>query len=470
MVPDIEIGLALLQCSIERYCNPEYNITSLFEPSPSGELKIAQSKVLVNETDSVNLSRASTSHNAVFKQPSAKSVDINNVTDASVTHDDAENEKENIFGKSKTSSKQVLEIHALSTTSESQRSVPETQMTITETQSTIKETQNSIAQSQINYDEITLNETSIQPSISTSSRNKSSLDIEHQANAPNVQTSQSTSSKARSLRSNSTSTSNMECSNLFNFSESNSSYESMRKRKITEDENLQVSEVAKETQPNNNKSTQAAKKKKCNSIVDSDSDDEISPVQTTSKEAVHSSRKRNAEMATGGIFNFGDLVMKKRKTVKSANSDDASITCAPNSAQTTSSNDGPKGIIPLEKPREAQKHLLKKTSSDSIDSNDSGVWLSKKLRDVSLSDYASASIKTESISEIGESFINTEDIKPDKLPSLFQLKETSMESTKSEIVATRKQFVKKQNFKPQKFIITCQMIPSDQLNNKDTVL
>lgn len=213
---------------------------------------------------------------------------------------------------------------------------------------------------------------------------------------------------------------------LFNFTDTSLSGSMQRKRKTSESSDDSNPPVA------NKRSKRSDPKPAKNRIIDDDSEEEVRP--TTSR----NSRKRTADKASnsdGGLFNFNTNFVKKMKPIEDLSQEQA-----------------PKGILPIAKPRSPVRPDIEKFI-DYDDSCDAGEWLPKKLFSVDINDSTDG-IKTEKLDLLS---IDTEDIKPRDLSSLFNVLENTI-STTSSLVSHRKQFVKKQNFKPQRCVVSTKVL------------
>jgi len=189
----------------------------------------------------------------------------------------------------------------------------------------------------------------------------------------------------------------------------------------------------------------ATKRNKIHRIIDEDSDENEVPSRQT--------RERTAKTAMGndkGLFAFSTKTLQKpRQTSSEAVA-----------AQRTAS-----GIIPLATRQLPAKELTQDKDVDE-DSCDSGVWLSKKVTSVKLSDSVDG-IKKEK-PEPESSFVKTEDINPEHYQTLFNVHETTSFNSITSVVSKRKQFVKKKNYKAQSTVAALKSVPvEDTYQNLD---
>lgn len=245
----------------------------------------------------------------------------------------------------------------------------------------------------------------------------------------------------RSTRSNKT----LNDTNFFNFSSASSSgnaKKSQKQKQQIPDKSENSKEQSKQAavQEKHDKPTRSSGRKR--TIRDISDDEEASPKVTQPL----SSRKRAAATApveTGGLFAFNTNFAKKSRPSIEAQEQTQKVS----------------GIIPMQKVCE-RSPVKKVYQPESNDSNDSGVWLSKKMssfRLESIDGIKSEPVETTTEASAIEPSIDTQDTKPFKF--FFNVEENSNYlGDSSSILSKRKSFVKKQNFKSQKNIVTMTLV------------
>lgn len=407
MVTEVEIGSAVLHASTELWCNPEQSVVNSLvapeEPS-SSQLKITNSKILRPESLHVGDSMGPPPSKRSRGRPPATKV-VSEVVNLDSDDDEDKNDKENVPNV-------PIEI-------------PETQASIElpETQaSELPETQESFvsAVNEISVDAEKLNE------ISEVNNNKRAT----RSATKSPEKAPATKEAASTSRFSNISSASLSNADLFNFKTSPSRN---RKRKTSETVDAPIPSTSK-----NSADPKPAPKK--GRFVVLDSDDEAStppPVQKSS------TRKRPATSDTDGLFSFNTSFAKRLKPTKEASQDPI----------------GPSGIIALT-PKPVAPSPVKKFHNDFDDSCDSGVWLSKAMISVNLNDDIDGDLmKIEPDLTLNKN--KAEDIKPSSFVTLFSVLNTPSDTnstTTSSMVSKRKQFVKKQNFKPQSNIVTMKLL------------
>jgi hypothetical protein len=404
----MEIGAAVLHASTELWCNPEQaavNSLLIRENPSSSQLRITKSKTLVVD-----------SHDSMGppppKRPRGKPAKVSTqIVPEEVVSLDSDDDEEKSEGSNKENvpdmpmelpETQVSEVGELPETQISEE-MPEMPMELPETQdSFVTAADGGDAREEVNNNTRTT---------------RSSTKSPEKAPAPSTSSRIDTTNKA--LTNVSFASAPMSKSDLFNFTSSSSAGESSRN---TRKRKNSVEAPISENLPASKKPTPAKKSR----IIDDDSDEEV-PVPPKNPK-----RKRAAEPDLGGLFAFNTSFIKRMKP-----------------AEPSQSPTKPSGIIALTPKPAEEVSVARRVRHISEDSCDSGVWLSKAMTSVKLDDSI---VKPEP-----DSSLNTQDIKLESYPTLFSVVETTKStnmSTTSTTVPKRKQFVKKQNFKPQSSIVT----------------
>lgn len=404
MIAETEIGLAILHCSKEHWCNPESTVKRLIRPGEAALLKFTKSAVTVAHTESSGL----ITQMEPPKIPRKRSHAGNIVETIDLSDDDFGN-KENIAKKV-----MLTQTHESLSLGETEAESPFETPTEQVTQISLPETQESFASAfetnQSNQQSLTRQDTQLSK-ISTRSKNSSTIP------------------------------------GLFNFSMNNEKIEvkkNQRKRQNSEEPDIpgpskksknQVVPKVQETK------TRATRKKK---ILSDSSEDE-----PTAKPEPAKTRKRTAATAlSDGLFNFNTNFTKKSRKVEMSQDPVPEIS----------------GIIPISIQSNKKLSPVKEFDFPKYDdSNDAGIWLSKKMTSIKLSSSPDK-IKSEPV-EMSEDIpdidpsIDSQDIKPSLLKNLFNVEENSFFSgSSSSVVSIRKSFVKKQNFKSQTSIVTMKTV------------
>lgn len=403
MISDTEIGLAMLHCSIERWCNPEFKTASIFEPTQSENLKITKSKVLATGTEhseSVNIETPTTSKRVRRNKPAV--VDIADLE----SEETGASNKENV--PNHTATEDI--------------SLPVTQ-TDDPMPSTLTESINIPATIQTDLSSI--------PDQDESSTDSSRFPP-RRTTRRSPMTSESTFQSAVSRVDSQSST----ASSLFNFTEASAvSKQSQRKRKNTENENDSI-QPSTSAAPSKQVQEQPVTKKSKRNQVQDDADEEPLPQP-------RSTRKRPANDSEGGLFAFNTKFSKKSKPT-----------------EVEKESQGVVGIVPFSKPRGPSPAVSRKSTDGCLSDLGDGVWLSKKMLLLDVTDGIKSEIlitpiKIERIKK--EATMDSQDIKPSQLDTLFSVLESTLTTTTS-LVSKRKQFVKKLNFKPQDKVVTTKSV------------
>lgn len=437
VITELEIGCAVLHCSTERFCNPENSISSLIGTSYTPKLIITRSKNLALETDSVNLQDPV----PVRTRGRPKKATITKVVETINLSSDEEVElpnKENV-----PSAKETQESSSNAPINEEAEvapapvpindcCIPVTQDDLTKdddnatnvpsqrTTRATRSTKGSVERSVISPKPpsssglFSFNNTSLNVSLNNRTQRKPSLEQQHVI-SPKPPSSMG----------------------LFSFNDTslNASAEknrTLRKRKNSE--NAEANEASTANKIATKSSVEpVAKRNKIHKIVeDSDEDDnEIPPT-----------RKRSAKNALGndGLFAFSTSFAKKTRK-------DLNETAEVSKEET--------GFLPYQKScKSPTKPPLTSTYVDSLE--DSGVWLSKKMISVNLSDSSDV-MKSEVLEP--DYTVETQDIKPEEYAAMFNVvvKSSGFDSSSS-VVSKRKQFVKKKNYKEQSSIVTMKIV------------
>lgn len=416
MIPETEIGLAVLHCSIETFCNPETS-ASKFKTSDAALLKVTTSKDLALGTDSLNLQAPTTSRarRSPKKSAPAKIVEALNL--------DSDKEVE-IINKENIPSAEETQI--------SISYVPAVEAEFHEEVASQLETPLENISMHVTADSVLTNESKDDPKDSSVFSKRLT-----RSSAETTEKRFEASSKP------------MSSSSLFNFSDTslgcsagNSRVQRKRKNSVSHKSVAEpvpgpTTRGKKKKQDTNPVKEPTAKRNKIHQIIHDDSaDNEPQP---------RSTRKRAADEAAmgrdGGLFAFNTNFLKK-------------VRHNPNETQ-ESFMEGI-GMVRLEKPRESLVKQLTSYVHEYDDSCDSGIWLSKKMISVNLNDSPDG-MKSE-VPEL-DSFVNTEDIKPQQYVSLFNVLETSSGfNSITSVVSKRKQFVKQKNFKSQSSVVTMKTV------------
>lgn len=407
LIPEIEIGMAILRCTIEQFCNPAFlqieNFTG-FQRTSTSQIMITKSKVLIENT-------CDNGEYSGFKRPQnpVRIVD-------SIDLSDDEDEKILPTRKEIPPTPEDDEMFILDYEEPSPVDIPETM--------------------------------------------HSSAGIFSSLNIPETQTSQNSIEPIESQPSSS-----KNASNLFEFDTFNSKNNKKRKAPaIIEEEEDEVAEapvVDIVVKP-------VAKKPKNNpvpKIVHPDSDDEVmAPVASTV------SRKRLATSATkGGLFSFNRPVAKRSRQV-SIDLDNSNSLDSVNTANDISSGlsrvSSGESLFPS-LPQSKRQRSFSSLSGSTIDY--SGVWLSKTFSNCSIKTLKEEDIKKEyeEVGGLGTEdnkpqnmcvYFQVQQIKMD-LKSVTDRSDTICNESGQKKF---KKFIKKKNYKSQCEILRTKLVSADE--------
>lgn len=399
MVPEMEIGTAVLHATTELWCNPEQSaMNSLLardEPS-SSQLRITKSKVLV--PDSMHCSD-------LMGPPSPKRL-LRKITISKplVNVDTVDLDSDNDEETTERSNKE---------------NIPEETVEIPETQ---VDSHMEVELSQNQYSELPTIEESFESALSRQEVDESQQKVikkQRMTRSSIIVPEEPNKTSATTIKLISNASVPMSNNDLFNFTSSvDGSLKNSRKRKNSEAEELPVVSTSKKVdaqKPNNKKSRV---------------DDSVEEAQQVPKQKP--SRKRAADNEICGLFSFNTSFAKRVKP-----------------AEVSQDANKPSGIVAFV----AKPHDPSPVKKVEYDSYDSGVWLSKAMISMNLNELKKG---VEVKVELDTSF-NVEDVKPTSCATLFSVLENS-NSTTSSIISKRKQFVKKRNFKPQTSIVNIKII------------
>lgn len=404
MVSETEIGIALLHCSVERYCNPDHCTTSLFEPSQAVGLKITRSKILIEGTEIPKDEAGPSTSRGRGRSRKRKADEVVVIESVNLSSDEevTAGNKENIPS---------MPVHSNTETqlSVANDSLPETQFSVVN--EPVHEPTSNAADSLI---------ASEGPSVVAVPK---SINIEVESEKEQQIVSR-TSSKAISQETSS--------SSLFNFTNVANAKSQRKRKNVVTEETSTLSETIqklKEREP-------VSKRSKKNQILDSD--EEI--------QSPRASRKRPVP-ATDGLFAFKTNLAKKAK---------------PSNVVEIEQKKEVSGIIQISKVSVTSTIKV----DNCFDGNlvETGVWLSKRMLSINMNnspDGEVSVIKSEPESPPDQDIAMTseENFKPAKMESLFNVIEKSVgKPLSSSTLSNRKQFVKKLNFKPQDKVVTTQSI------------
>lgn len=442
MIPMTEIGLAMLYCSLSHWCNPELQTDAFFE-SQTGLLRVKSSRNFVEGT-------SEKSEFLVPKKPGGRSKTKKPVEEQSeVASVELTGEEEivTVKGKENVPSQNSLESFV---------TIPETQHheIISQYQEmTIDESFNpKIHSSQLDCQPSTSSRPNFSNLVSrkTSGVNESeivtneSLKQRAAESVSSVFTPQALSTSARTTRKRkneddevssassvkapkTASLASTSDSELFNFSDFGSTQKRTSQRKQQDDKGTDLSSLSE---------LQANKKHRSNR----DDPDDTSSSSVVQNRAPRS-RKRPLEIDndSNDLFNFNidDQFKKKpKKLVRSADQPDAASSSEVKTVQ----------------PRDNSPGQLK-SMYQYLDDSDAGIWLSKAMISVKIED---SDVIAKQESDEPDSIAESQDFKTGQLQVLFSVVEKSggeVNTTSSSMVSKRKQFVKKNNFKPQSQVI-----------------
>lgn len=399
MIPENEIGFAILHCSKELWCNPDKSHEEFVRPGPSARLKATTSKEILPESTIV------TSQVEPRRSPRKKAQPrIIDTIDLDSDEDIETGNKENVSKPNLETLESIsFEVtqQTLSNTIATDCSVPETPFEMTKT------TQSSLSE--------TPNDTGIK-----------SFSEESYVTAVSVQTEHNTRSNKPQARSNKPS--------LFNFNVSSTS-KAPRKRQISESDDLpETSKRAK------NQSSPPARELTKNTNTKLLDTSEVEARKLTP----FTSRKRTAASAlSDGLFAFKTNFSKKSRRSNATQESSSEV-----------SSINPMQSIQRRPSREENFKL-----PESEITCDYGVWLCKEVSLVKLNDSVDGvKLEPSEAYETIDPSMDTQDIKPSLLKSFFKVEESSFLSSSSSVVSKRKSFVKKQNFKSQTSIVTMKTI------------
>lgn len=453
MVQESEIGLAILHCSMERFCNPNIAIESLFKPSESSELRITKSKTLVPNTESMNFSAPTTSRKRgrpkkTTPQQIVESINLDSDEEVTVDGTNKENipsaqEMQASVSNVSTSETQVttFDTPIPDVTPIENLSIPETQASVVAKENT-SVTGNSgewknCSRATHETDQqsfITAASKASSASISTTSLFNFSNSLSSNSSRPQRKRKNSENADEVSsitVKRPTTSSTPMDDSNLFSFTDVSGGKENSNAQRKSP-ESIDVPGSSKErTKDQNPKSNHNKKSSSVQNV--SDDDDEVE----------RPARKRTAEAAMGNLFSFNMNFVKKKRQNESESQEPTSRAS---------------GIVPFIKPPKPVTKLST-YGYESDESCDSGVWLSKAMTSLNFNKSA-REIKSELPEPDSSSAM--EDIKPQLYVTLFSVLESSIDTNStSSMVSKRKQYVKKKNYKSQSSIVTMKVLNVD---------
>ena len=506
MIPETEIGLALLFCSTTEWCNPEHNVDSILNLTKTTPLKISKSKILEQPTE--GSSEIFKARVRPQRYPDATIVKSFETIDLdSDMEDDPKENKENVASTTSEDTMVTATDTSLSSSDhdENYLSLPKGNVTIAQIQNGNSES----IQGKDSRQEIILGKGNlveefpaeacqiedfhiadsvpevIQPQLKPDKRleiavrtenhtsgffNFTNVNIVNKRVAPKRKNTENELEPGPEFatidpRSDLESKSSRTKTKTIDDSENDVIQPQQKNRKRTAENALgsdgglfafDTNFVKKKKQKENNvnqesKSVKESATKKTKIIINDsvEEDDDIQPQRKN--------RKRTAENALGsdgGLFAFDTNFVKKKKQKDSNVNLLNKVT----------------GIVPIIEsqppPPETTEKILE--SKESIDNScDSGIWLSKRVLSMKLQDSADGTkIKTE-IKEEPESehsfAQDIQDFKPAKIGNLFSvLESTTTIRNASSLVSKRKQFAKKSNFKPQDKVVTMKVLSVEE--------
>lgn len=415
MIPETEIGMAVLHADVQRFCNPDEEIQQFKQAE--AQLKIAKSAVVVPSSESFKSPAPPTSRGRV-KKMTAEPIDC---IDLDSDEEMDVSDKENVPAVSQFESIPATPV-AVDAIDLTQGSDDFFQTPVTHHDDiNIPVTEESVVKSP--------------PKVATlsgiiKSPAKPCPDVIKRPSKPDAveeppikRTTRSGSQAPQSppkANKNTSSASSSDAS-LFNFSDTSIANRT-RKRKVSESADAPgPSGFIPKPKKTAAKPVQEPAPKR-NKFIDSDED-----------EPPRQARKRPAE----ALFDFKAIAVKKMKP----RTDDAESSAS-------------SGIISLPKVREKSTAKTFSTAfSDAYEEASSSGWLSKKLSSVSLAD----SVDGTELPEPSQS-LDTQDIKPQLFDRLFSIVAIPSNVSISSTPSKRKQFVKKINFKPQTSIVTMKLV------------
>lgn len=513
IVQETEIGLAIIHCSTEFFCNPEKLASELLRPGENAHLKITKSKQLVPNTESGTIIFQNRPRRSPRKATQALShvetIDLGSDDDmdggnkenrtvlegqasVSIGETQASGEVQSLFQTPALAPAEPSKEISIPETpiDTSNRSLPETQVSFTsavladevEAPTNIADTHSdkrstrassnqslsstipsSVASSTKNprkrqiskspEEEFKKAKKQDPPAVQETSSNKSDLfsfttpsSVASSSKTPRKRKicespeEELKKAKAKKQAPQTVENPSSNKSELFNFTNSSSSVSSTKNLRKRQNSESPEEKAKKQSVQSKSMATRRSTRKQLSSSED---DDAVPNPQPSA------SRKRKSTTGNGaGLFAFSNNFAKKSRPAE----------------ETQESPNEISGIVPLQKTR-VSSPIYDNHAADSNNSIDSGVWLTKRMTSVKLSDSVDG-IKSEQIELNEEASVvaDTQDIKLSTLKTLFIVEENSIFVNKSSsVLSKRKGFVKKQNFSPQTSVVTMK-----QLNVFDT--